>query len=121
MDKITDPGYKIHKTCAQTSMHMLLNLADSRILPYNLNHLSEEMVNSIEKFKTSGVESLLEENGVTLKHLEDAIQEFSSAVNNFMDNLKDMEKNNPVELRMVNDQMMQLERVFIIPAGLPDR
>ena len=58
VDEITDPGYRIHKTCAQTSMHMLLNLADSLILPYNLNHLSEEMADSIEKFKTSGVESL---------------------------------------------------------------
>ena len=121
VDNITDPGYKIHKTCAQTSMHMMLNLADSLILPYNLNHLSEEMISSIEKFKTSGVESLLEENGATLKHLDEAVKEFDKACSTYMYNLKSTEKKNPIRLRMINDQMMQLDRVFIIPAGLPDR
>ena len=121
VDDITDPGYRIHKTCAQTSMHMLLNLADSLILPYNLNHLSEAMVDSIEKFKKSGVESLLEDNGATLKYLEEAVKEFVTSCSDFMESLKDMEKNNPIKLRMVNDQMMQLDRVFIIPGGLPDR
>ena len=121
VDNITDPGYRIHRTCAQTSMHMMLNLADSLILPYNLNHLSEAMVDSFEKFKSSGVESLLEENGATLKHLEAAVREFSSACSTFMEGLKGMERDDPIKMRMLNDQMMQLDRVFIIPAGLPDR
>merc|ERR1719225_25987 len=31
------------------------------------------------------------------------------------------ESQNPLEHRIVNDQMMQLERVFLMPAGLPGR
>ena len=49
------------------------------------------------------------------------MKEFGAACSAFMDGLKDMERNNPIKLRMVNDQMMQLDRVFIIPGGLPDR
>ena len=44
VDKIIDPGYKIHRTCAQTSIHAIFNLADSAILPYNLNHFPKEMM-----------------------------------------------------------------------------
>jgi hypothetical protein len=121
VDQIIDPGYKIHRTCAQTSLHMLMNLADSLVLPYNLNHLAEEMANSVTKFETSGVEKLLEENGATLKHLRKAVQDFGSAAQEYMDKLKSMERNDPMELRMINDQLMQLERVFIIPSGLPGR
>ncbi len=38
MDSIIDPGFRIHRTCAQSSIRMLLNLADSVVLPYNLEH-----------------------------------------------------------------------------------
>ena len=33
MDKLLDPGFKLHKTCSQLSIHMLLHLAESAILP----------------------------------------------------------------------------------------
>ena len=39
MDEIIDPDFKIHKTCAESTIHMVLNLADSAILPYNLKLL----------------------------------------------------------------------------------
>ncbi len=121
VDKIIDPGHKIHKTCAQSSLHMLLNLADSLVLPYNLNHLGEEMAKTMEQFKTSGVSQLLEENDATLKHLDKAVNDFKEACKQYMNKLSDMEKNDPMRLRMINDQLMELERVFLIPEGLPDR
>lgn len=41
IDQIIDPGFHLHKICAQSTLRMLMNLADSMIVPFNLNHLPE--------------------------------------------------------------------------------
>ena len=121
VDKIIDPGFNLHKICAQTSVHMLLNLADSLMIPYSLKHFPEEMKKALKTMNEKGVASILKNNGATLEHLEDAVEKFSVAVDEYTQKVQDMDKTNPMMIRIVNDQMMQLERIFVFPAGLPDR
>ena len=126
VDKIIDPGYKIHRTCAQTSIHALFNLADSAILPYNLNHFPKEMMDSLKEFdKTStNVTTVLSDNGVTLEHLKNAVTEFKEAATSYMNMLKEKAsdiKSDPLKLRMINDQLMQMERVFVMDGGIPSQ
>ena len=60
----------------------------------------------------------LEENGATLKFVKDAVNEFEKATSNFMGDIENVkQRNNPLEIRIINDQMMQLERVFLLPRG----
>ena len=126
VDKIIDPGYKIHRTCAQTSIHALLNLADSALLPYNLNYFPSEMKKSLKEFDKSStnVTELLMDNDVTLEHLKNALMEFENATKEYM-NMLDREqsiiRSDPLKLRMINDQLMQMERVFVMDGGLPER
>lgn len=124
MDEIIDPGYKIHRTCAQTSIHALLNLADSAILPYNLNYFPKEMRKTVEEFNkgTTNITQILNDNGVTLEHLQNAITEFEIATYQYMKMLESDEsvRTDPLKLRMINDQLMQMERVFIMDGGLPE-
>lgn len=121
MDKIIDPGFHLHKICAQSSIHMLLNLADSMIIPYNLERFPEVMLDSLNKLRENNVTQLYQDNGASLSHLEQAVKNFAQASKEYMAKLKTMEPSTPMELRMINDQLMQLERVFVIPEGLPGR
>ncbi len=79
MDSIIDPGFKIHRTCAQSSTRMLLNLADSAVLPYNLQYFPEQMKKALLGLRESNVTKLLENNDATLTHLEEAVNDFERA------------------------------------------
>ena len=95
-------------------------MADSAILPYNLERFPKSMKETLDKFDSSNVTSLLKEGDVTLKHIKDAVTEFETNTKLYMENLKEIKKNlDPMKLRIANDQMMQLERVFNMPKGLP--
>ena len=124
MDKIIDPGYKIHRSCAQTTLYSLLSLGDSALIPYNLTYFPSEMKKTLESFDENNTTKTLEDNGVTLEYLRNAIDEFEVQSKNFMDELKTQQSSitsDPFKLKMINDQMMQLERIFIMDGGLPER
>ena len=80
------------------------------------------MKKAMETFKKNNITQKLEENDGSLNYVEAAISDFEMATTKFMAKLKDVKKSqNPLEHRIVNDQMMQLEKVFLMPAGLPGR
>ena len=122
MDKIIDPGFKIHRTCAQTSLHVLMELADSSVLPYNLQRFPQSMKDTLKVMDTANVTMQLKANDVGIEYLKEAVDNFEEATEKFTTNLNDLQENSdPMELRMANDQMMQLERVFNMPSGIPGR
>ena len=97
-------------------------MADSAILPYNLESFPKSMKETLEEFDSTStnVTSLLTKGDVTLKYVKDAVKEFEANTKLYMENLKEIKKNHdPMKLRIANDQMMQLERVFNMPKGLP--
>ena len=57
---------------------------------------------------------LFERNNVTLRHLSDAVSLFEKSTEEFMAKLSQANIRNPMEIRIINDQLMQLERVFIM-------
>ena len=100
----------------------MFELADSAVLPYNLENFPKAMKETMDVLEKNNVTKLLEDNNASLKFVEQAIAEFETAASEFMAKLEDVKQShNPMELRMINDQMMQLERVFMMPAGLPGR
>ncbi len=121
MDAIIDPGFKIHRTCAQTSIRMLMNLADSVVLPYNLEYFPRQMKASLAALRKNNVTKLLSDNDATATHLEEAVEEFSAASKTFTDRVGDLDLSNPLVVRMLNDRLMQVERVFLMPGGIPGR
>ena len=121
MDKIIDPGFKLHKICSQSALKMILTLSESLVLPYNLKYYPKAMKDAMKAFRNKNVTSYLEDNGATTQYLEAAIDEFNDATIKFMNKLDDINLSNSLELRQINDQLMMLERVFIMPRGLPGR
>ena len=106
----------------QTSIHILLELADSAVLPYNLQKFPKAMKDAMEAFEKNNITQKLEDNNASLKFVQSAIEEFEMATSKFMAKLNNVKQShNPMELRIINDQIMHLERVFLMPSGLPGR
>ena len=87
---------------------MLLELADSAILPYKLERFPKQLKDNMEMFDKNNVTKILEENNASLEFVKAAIDEFETATSNFLGEiLKVKERNNPLELRILNDQMIR--------------
>ena len=99
-------------------------LGDSAVIPYNLTYFPSEMKKTLSSFDENNTTKTLEDNGVSLQYLRSAIEEFGIESRKYMDGLKSQFstiQSNPFKLKMINDQMMQLERVFVMDGGLPER
>ncbi|XP_066957584.1 N-acetylated-alpha-linked acidic dipeptidase 2 [Macrobrachium rosenbergii] len=122
VDKFIDPGFRIMQGCGRLASLFLKYFADSALIPYSLQQLSRAVGENLNKVKDKG-------KGATLLKIYDKFPLLEESAHNFMtatamfaqklDSVKDTL--DPVMLRAVNDQMMKLERVFIMPAGLPGR
>ena len=123
VDEIVDPGYKIHKACAQTSIHALMQMADSAVLPFNARLLPQAMQEALDAFDGANVSKTLQENGASLEYVKRAVKELQTAADKFMDMIEndDSIKTNPMKLRMVNDQLMFLERTLLMDGGIPEQ
>ena len=77
---------------------------------------------TLETLDNYNITQKLEENNASLKFVKEAVLDFEKATSKFMNRLEIIKSSeDPMELRIVNDQMMQLERIFNMPQGLPGR
>jgi len=127
VDKIIDPGFKMQRSCAEILTHTTLNLIESTILPYNLKDVIEEIEKGIQNLDIKA----LQENGAgeALNLMVEQFKRFRDVANKMMRKVKKMKlkvntmniPESALRLRELNDQLMLLERIFILPKGLPDR
>ncbi|XP_076040569.1 N-acetylated-alpha-linked acidic dipeptidase 2-like [Oratosquilla oratoria] len=115
-----DKEFKIHQGCGRVASLTLKYFADSLVLPYSLQRYPEVMAKAIKGLKKKQVDQL-NEIYPNFPKLGEAIANFSSSVDTFTANLKNTIMMDPLKARSINDQMMMLERIFIIPGGLPGR
>ena len=116
-----DPHFTTHLAMSQIGARIVLEAADTPILPYNLTDYKETLERNFEALEKYYKELLLQGN-VTLVHLANEIRQFSR-------NAEAIEKRKAealdtldfAKLRILNDQMMNMERAFIWPFGLPGR
>jgi len=127
MDQILDPGFKLHKTCTQLALHMILQLVESSILPFQPGHIIDELEKAIKKLETTNITKAIKSNGAgqALDMMTDSFNNFKQVVSKWVQKRTAMKKSgeldNPISQRMLNDQTMNLERTFLLPQGLPGR
>ena len=127
MDKILDPGFVFHKSCSQLGIHMLLNLAESTLLPLATKHFMAEVEKGITSLEKAGAVKQLEDAGFSEPYnlLLTSIEEFKTASISWSARRNDMKMSSqlddPLKARMINDQIMKFERLWILPKGLPGR
>ena len=125
--EILDPNFLLHRSCAQVSIHMLLNLGESSILPMEPKYFVQEVDKGMKAFKKNNIIERLESNHPKTKmavaSLKAAINDFGVAVSSWesrRDKLA-MTTTDPLTIRQHNDQIMKLERVWLMSKGLPGR
>lgn len=115
-----DPDFKRSLAIGLYWAEIARALADPLILPLNASTYSEMMTIYISDLD-SGYGELMRANNVSLDGLYDSGTKFSSSTHFFVDRLSQANRQNPIEMRMYNDQLMRLERAFISFDGLPGR
>ncbi|XP_067682575.1 N-acetylated-alpha-linked acidic dipeptidase 2-like [Haliotis asinina] len=120
MEKFYDPDFKIHASVTSLWVELARSLADALVLPYNVSDYGVMLEQSRVELDNNHGE-LLRQRIANYSALKRNIEDFQTVADDFMKQMTTINKNDPLAIRKVNDQMMQLERAFIDPAGLPGR
>ncbi|KAL4238468.1 N-acetylated-alpha-linked acidic dipeptidase 2 [Mactra antiquata] len=120
VDKLIDPGFKYHATIGKLSGELLRDLADSKIIPFNMSDYVLFMEHYLYAFQHNASNEIKDYN-LDITALTDAIETYEKEAKSFHEVINKINQNNPFELRRVNDQLMQIDRSFLDPAGLPRR
>ncbi|XP_068220182.1 N-acetylated-alpha-linked acidic dipeptidase 2-like [Palaemon carinicauda] len=123
MENHIDPGFRIIQGCSRVALLTLKYFGDSVIIPYSLERLPEAAKKDLDSFKVNGVRDKLVNIYDKYSLLEESVDNFTAATSTFAKNLlhKEGSINDPIMIRAINDQMMKLEQVFVLSAGLPGR
>lgn len=119
---LTDPTFSYHTTVGLVWGKVALMLATSPVLPYDPRHYSTALSNILSGLKEK-YETVLTKHNISLDYVQSSIKEFTTSANKLWEELQKA-SDDPSDLnhlRMINYQLMQLERSFIIPQGLPGR
>ncbi|XP_059042847.1 glutamate carboxypeptidase 2 isoform X1 [Mustela lutreola] len=123
VEKFYDPTFKYHLAVAQVRGGMVFELANSIVLPFDCRDYAIVLRKYADKIYNISMKHPQEMNTyrVSFDALFSAVKNFTEIASKFNERLQDLDKNNPILLRIMNDQLMFLERAFIDPLGLPDR
>ncbi|XP_021494191.1 aminopeptidase NAALADL1 [Meriones unguiculatus] len=121
VEKFLDPGFSSHQAVARTAGSVLLRLSDSLFLPLNVSDYSETL-HSFLQAAQKDLGSLLQQHNISLGPLETAVQRFEAAALALHQRILTLRKSSPdpLQVRMVNDQLMLLERAFLNPRAFPE-
>lgn len=122
VDEIVDPGFLIHKTCAQLSIAIGRDLADSLSIEYRPGDYGRIMVQAIADFNAEEVLQTLKDMGVKIGPWLREIDLFVAKANNWQQNYENTNITmDPMAAKFFNDQMAKLDQSFLLPNGLPGR
>ncbi|XP_031716346.1 N-acetylated-alpha-linked acidic dipeptidase 2 isoform X1 [Anarrhichthys ocellatus] len=123
VEKFYDPTFKRLRAVAQVRGGLVFQLADSQLLPLDVNQYADSLVKYAQSIaqlaQTHPEEMKMYE--VSFDSLFSAAENFSVAARDFHERLQTLNRADPLQVRVMNDQLMYLERAFIDPLGLPGR
>ncbi|XP_032871107.1 aminopeptidase NAALADL1 [Amblyraja radiata] len=120
--RFIDPGFTSHQAVARTAGNVVIRLADASLLPFKARDYSEALVELYQQAQQH-LEPTLAQQGIYLEHLQRAVNRFSGAAERFdlrMSENRELLKC-PLQQRMMNDQLMSLERSFLDPLAFPSK
>ncbi|MBN3300977.1 FOLH1 carboxypeptidase, partial [Amia calva] len=117
MSRLMDRGFKYHQAVARLWGVMALTLADQVLLNLDCTQYANKLDIMVAEFQAS-YGNLLRKNNVSLDGVLKAAQEFKKAASSLHKATQTVELTNPMEVRRLNDQLMNLERAFIDPLGI---
>ncbi|NWH45290.1 FOLH1 carboxypeptidase, partial [Fregata magnificens] len=123
VERFYDPTFKNHLTVAQVRGGLVFELANSVVLPFDCRDYASAVSNYayIIYNLSRNHEEELATHHVSFDALFSAVKNFTEVAARFHERLQQIDINNLIAVRSLNDQLMFLERAFIDPLGLPGR
>uniref|UniRef100_A0A4W3IN96 Glutamate carboxypeptidase 2 n=1 Tax=Callorhinchus milii TaxID=7868 RepID=A0A4W3IN96_CALMI len=123
VERFYDPSFRKLLTVAQIRGGLVYEIADSTIIPFDcrdyakaLKHYADVIYDQAQKYQLH-----LDKHQVSFASLFSAVENFTRVAKDFHKRLETIDITNPLTVRIMNDQIMLLERSFIDPLGLPGR
>lgn len=120
VDKLLDPGFQTHKAMGQIWGELARNLADSLIIPFDVRDYSRVLEGLVRQLNSSETGAIMRTK-MSLDKLFEAARNFTKEVDAFYTMQMNVRKSNPYDVRKINDQLLQLDRAFTDPVGIPNR
>jgi N-acetylated-alpha-linked acidic dipeptidase len=121
MNHFGDPGYRYHTLMSQLWGTVALRLANSEVLPFDFVSYAR----NLREFVTEVQKKPRAKSNLDLQPLLSRISEFEAAgkqVNDFVTALlKDPDKADAATLDQLNRGMLEIERGWLLPNGIPGR
>ncbi|XP_025098433.1 N-acetylated-alpha-linked acidic dipeptidase 2-like [Pomacea canaliculata] len=120
MKRLIDPDFKYHRSVCQVAVEIVRSLADSLIIPFNISDYAwglEMNRQTLDK----GFGSRLQQIVSNYPDLQKVIEGFKKDVHEFERTLSQIDRKDPMAIRMINDQLLFLEKAFLDSEGLPSR
>uniref|UniRef100_A0A8B9LP44 glutamate carboxypeptidase II n=1 Tax=Astyanax mexicanus TaxID=7994 RepID=A0A8B9LP44_ASTMX len=123
VERFYDPSFRRLEAVGRVRAGLVFRLADDLIIPLDCNEYAQSLAqysHTIEQLAMKHPQEM-QMYSVKFDALFSAVQNFTDAAAGFHHRLKALDTTDALAVRMVNDQLMYLERAFIDPLGLPGR
>ncbi|XP_026994620.2 N-acetylated-alpha-linked acidic dipeptidase 2 [Tachysurus fulvidraco] len=123
VERFYDPTFRRMEAVTRVRGGVAFRLADAPVLPLDCNEYAlalSQYAHAIHRLAQKHPQEM-ERYAVTFDALFSAVDNFTQAAQAFHHRLNKLDTTNSLSVRMVNDQLMYLERAFIDPLGLPGR
>ncbi|KAK3585558.1 hypothetical protein CHS0354_022968 [Potamilus streckersoni] len=115
-----DPSFNYSLAMTQLWGILSWKLADETLLSFSVRRYAIAIFGFIKSLINDfGTE--WKQHNVNIDALESASRNLTAAANMFDEFIQTVDKDDILAVRMINDKLMQLERAFIDPQGLPGR
>uniref|UniRef100_A0A2K6LYV3 Aminopeptidase NAALADL1 n=1 Tax=Rhinopithecus bieti TaxID=61621 RepID=A0A2K6LYV3_RHIBE len=114
-------GFSSHQAVARTAGSIILRLSDSFFLPLKVSDYSETLRSFLQAAQQD-LGALLEQHSISLGPLVTAVEKFEAEAAALGQRISMLQKGSPdpLQVRMLNDQLMLLERSFLNPRAFPE-
>ncbi|XP_011543008.1 aminopeptidase NAALADL1 isoform X1 [Homo sapiens] len=114
-------GFSSHQAVARTAGSVILRLSDSFFLPLKVSDYSETLRSFLQAAQQD-LGALLEQHSISLGPLVTAVEKFEAEAAALGQRISTLQKGSPdpLQVRMLNDQLMLLERTFLNPRAFPE-
>ncbi|XP_021356400.1 putative N-acetylated-alpha-linked acidic dipeptidase isoform X3 [Mizuhopecten yessoensis] len=118
--RFIDPNFNYTLAMAQMWSVMAWDLSNVELLPFDATRYATAIQNFVASLKKDfGV--VWHQQNVNIDALDSAVRNLTTSTNTFKNKINSLADRSPLSIRMLNDKMIQFERAFIDPEGLPDR
>ena len=115
-----DPDFSYALAMAQLWSTMAWKLANENVLKFDIRRYSSAITHFLGQLEKQFGKTWQSRN-INIDALKSAARNLTDSANNFHTYVNNAEINRELDYRKINDKMIQFERAFIDPEGLPGR